>query len=95
MCVYIAFNYNMSVTQRGYGIVCMLVAHINTCTIHTETSAPVVCVSLYMFSVFYVQDNALWWACDRGDVVRAQELLSLGANINYHRQVSYSAHITH
>ena len=36
---------------------------------------------------------------DRGDVVRAQELLLLSANINYHYnddyQVSYSAHITY
>ena len=31
---------------RGYGIVCMLVAH-NTCTIHTETSTPVVCAVNY------------------------------------------------
>ena len=78
---------------------CMLVAH-NTCTIHTETSAPVVCVlSLHMYSVFYLQNRAFYWACDRGDVVRAQEVLSLGVDVNYHYnddyQVSYSAHITH
>ena len=78
----------------------MLVAH-NTCTIHTETSAPVVCAviihCIYMYCVFYLQDYALWYACHYGDVVRAQELLSQGANINYHRDdyVSYSAHITH
>ena len=41
MCM--RFNYlTRLLTPRGYGIVCMLVAH-NTCTIHTETSAPVVC----------------------------------------------------
>ena len=47
-----------------------------------------------MYSVFYLQDHALWLACNRGDVVRAQELLSAGANINYHYEVkvSYSAH---
>ena len=45
-----------------------------------------------MYSVFYLQDLALYWACDCGDVVRAQELLMLGANINYHYIVSYSAH---
>ena len=50
-----------------------------------------------MYSVFYLQDRALYWACAYGSVVRAQELLSLGGNVNYHHdeQVSYSAHITH
>ena len=54
-------------------------------------------IILYVFSVFYLQDRALYWVCDHGDVVRAQEILSLGANINYHYDewVSYSAHITH
>ena len=32
----------------------------------------------------YMQDRPLYWACSHGDVVRAQELLSLFANINYH-----------
>ena len=52
---------------------------------------------IYMYPVFYLQDCALYWACCYGNVVRAQELLSLGANINYHYggHVSYSAHITH
>ena len=52
-----------------------------------------------MYSVFYLQDDALFWTCHRGDDVRAQELLSLGANVNYHNNdfvyVSYSALITH
>ena len=54
MCVYIAtaawsvkicvwdLTTTHLLTPRGYGTVCMLVAH-NICTIHTETSAPVVC----------------------------------------------------
>ena len=78
-----------------HGIVCMLVAH-NTCTILTETSAPVVCaVIIHVYSVFYLQDLALYCACYHGNVVRTQELLLLGASINYHDRVSYSAHITH
>ena len=40
-----------------------------------------------------IQDRALWQACDCGDVIRAQELLLLGADINNHGNVSYSAHI--
>ena len=76
---------------------CMLVAH-NTCTTYTLRHQHLWCVlSLYMYYVFYLQDHALWYACHYGDVVRAQELLSLGGNVNYHHeeQVSYSAHITH
>ena len=53
-----------------------------------------VCAVIYMYSAFYLQDRALWNACDHGDVVRVQEFLSIGANINYHHEfVSYSAHI--
>ena len=50
-----------------------------------------------MYSMFYPQGGALYWTCGRGNVVRAQKLLSYGANINYHYEyeVSYSAHITH
>ena len=43
-----------------------------------------------------MQDRALYWACYNDDVVRAQELLALNANVNYHYsdhgQVSDSAH---
>ena len=47
-----------------------------------------------MYSVVYLQDRALYWACRYGDIVRAQELLSLGVNVNYHHEseVSDSAH---
>ena len=50
-----------------------------------------------MYYVFYLQDRALVCACGYGNLVRAQELLLFGANINYHyiEEVSYSAHITH
>ena len=52
-------------------------------------------LSLYMYAVFYLQDRALYCACYFANVVRAQELLLLGSNINYHHDgmVSYSAHI--
>ena len=57
------------------------------------------CLLLLLYSVFYLQNHALYWACHYGDVVRAQELLSLGANVNYRNNdagyVSYSAHIIH
>ena len=71
----------------------MLVAH-NTCTIYTLRHQHLWCAVI--IQVFYLQDQSLWWACYHGDVVRAQELLSIGANINYHYkyEVSYSAHIT-
>ena len=68
-------------------VVCMLVAH-NTCTIHTETSAPVVCCH-YTFCFLYLQDPALYQACTRRDAVRAKELLVLGANVNCRGRVSY------
>ena len=79
-----------------------MVAH-NTCSTHTGTSAPacgIFAVIINVFcNVFYQQDSALYWACHYGDVVKAQELLSLGANMNYHQRskeaVSYSAYITH
>ena len=46
-----------------------------------------------MYSVFYLQDDALYRACERGDVVGAQELMSQGANVNNHNNyVSDSAH---
>ena len=49
-----------------------------------------------MFSVFYLQDLALWTACECGDVDRAGKVVDLGGNINYRDdKVSYSAHITH
>ena len=58
-----------------------------------------VCAVIIHVFVFYlhVQDRALFYASYHGNVVRAQELLSLGANINYYHDewVSYSAHITH
>ena len=62
---------------------------------HTETSAP--CGVLSLYSVVYQQDHALYLACERGDVVRAKEILALGGNVNYPYSgwVSYNAHITH
>ena len=50
-----------------------------------------------MYSVFYLQGRALYYACSDGNLVIAQELLSMGTNVNYHHDewVSYSAHITH
>ena len=44
-----------------------------------------------MYSVFYSQGSALYWACYHGNVVKAQELILLGANVNYHHdeRVSY------
>ena len=62
----------------------------------TETSACTCGVlSLYMHSVFYLQNHALYWTCFDGDVVIAQELLLLGTNVNYHRgtNVSDSPHM--
>ena len=64
--------------------------------IYTLRYQHLLCVlSLYMYSVVYLQDRTLWYACERGDVVRAQEILALGANISYHHEpvVSDSAHI--
>ena len=48
-----------------------------------------------MYSVFYLQGRALYYACADGNLVRAQELLSMGTNVNYHHDdyVSYSTHI--
>ena len=93
----VRFNYNTFILfPRGYGILCMLVAHNNTSTIHTAWDINTCGVlPLYTYSVVYLQDRALYWDCDRGDVVRAQELLALGANVNYRGPVSYIEHITH
>ena len=88
------FNYlTRLLTPRGYGIVCMLVAH-NTCTIHTETSAPVVCCyyTCILWSI-YLQDRAHYQAYKRVDVVRAQELLALGANVD--RELVSYMHVEH
>ena len=53
-----------------------------TCTIRIRQHASVVYMCCHYTCV--LQDCALWWACVYSDVVRAQELLSLGTNINYH-----------
>ena len=43
--------------------------------------------------VFYLQDRALYKACDCNDILRAQELLVLGANVTYRGPVSYIEHM--
>ena len=65
--------------------------HLLTCmhTYITETSVEVVCC--YVLYMFYLQDRALFWVCYHNDLVRTQELLSLGANVHCHNDdwVSY------
>ena len=79
-------------TPRGYGVVCMLVAH-NTCTMRHQHLGV---LTLYMYSVIYMylQDRAHYQAFKRGDLVRAQELLALGANVDHDQLVSY-IHVEH
>ena len=36
------------------------------------------------------QNEELWTACVRGDVVEVEKLLSLGGDINYHNEDSVS-----
>ena len=66
----------MAAYLRGYSVLDL--------SMHTETSAPSGVLSfICTLPVFYPQGRALYYACEHGDDVRARELLSEGANINY------------
>ena len=51
-------------------------------------AAPVV-LSLHVFCVPLLQNCALFSACQRGVAPRIKELLSLGASVKYHNEVSF------